>query len=321
MLNFISQVSQSNSSSTISQKIKSLYNTCFLRGINKSKLNSLTTDVVDIKKLTVEDCNFIRCATSDVEGILPKGFKQKPYKIATSGYSFDMEGYYQPTQEFLLQLDKKLGEKNTAYIAPPACDKGNIYDMTTRVSGLDDDKLLYVTSERYLKFLNPENFPEYIDRKKYLKKPIYVFPTPSDYADATANASNILVCTGGRKVAVEEIVLALKQKHKVVLLLNDKMENGVYNFDKDSVENTAKYFADITSQEWCKKHGYPIVNNLDAQWLKDFSNRVKQLVRIYPIDGSKESIERASDSAAKFIKETKTLYDYFPEDVADKMGH
>lgn len=80
--------------------------------------------------------------------------------------------------------------------------------------------------------------------KQYAKTPINVFPDTETYTEATANASNVLVCTGGRKVAITKIVEALKRKSKVILLINSNLKNESFDMEKGRVENAAEYFVD-----------------------------------------------------------------------------
>lgn len=186
-----------------------------------------------------------------------------------------------------------------------------MYDITAKISGLGSNNVMFVTTERYWdKYTDFEKFDEKTDLKKYVKTPVHIFPDTETYTSATANASNVLVCTGGRKVALTEIIEALKRKNKVILLLNKNLNNGVLNTETNSVENAAEYSADLFSPDWCKKH-YPEIKNIDMDFIKNNKDRILQLVRCYVVDDD-ESIKDAAIRASNFIK-SKTLYDYFPE--------
>ena len=267
------------------------------------------------KAFTKENCNITRLPDDDVSEILKKTIGNKKYRIATSGYSQGMEGYDEPTREFLKSMDKALGSRNTAYIMPPALEKGSIYDITAEVSGLGKDKALFVTAERYYdNYLNLEHFADNVNKSKYMKTPMLVFPTPEVYTSATANASNVLVCTGGRKVAVTEIVEALKRKNRVIILDNLCLKNGTYNMAKGEVENAAKYFEDMLI---LNRGSYPVSERLQLEELLKHPGRINSLVRVYPVDNGFMSAKDAGIRAANSLK-NKTLYDFFPEEIVER---
>ena len=265
------------------------------------------------KTYTKEDCNLVRLQTDDVTQILKDTIGDKKYRIATSGYSFNIDGYEDTTKLFLETLDKNLGKRKTGYVVPPSLDNGNLYDITTEISGLGADNVLYMTTERYWdKYTDFDNFDSDINLKKYVKTPIHVFPDTETYTNATANASNVLVCTGGRKVAVREITEALKRKNKVVILLNKNLANGVINEKSGGVENAAEYFSTFIVPERSANH-YSPTETLDIEFIKSHQDRLKELVRVYVVD-DEESIKDAAVRASNFIK-SKTLYDYFPDAI------
>ena len=154
--------------------------------------------------------------------------------------------------------------------------------------------------------------------KKYSKLQQNVFTSLDDYVEATAKSSNVLVATGGRKIATQEIVEALKNRNKVVLVLNKELTNGVYNYGANRIENTAEFIEDLFSPTWCKKAGYPIPKDVDIGWMREHPDRINQLLRCYVIDSDDEALEFAAERAANFIK-SKILYDYFPEDLVVKL--
>lgn len=243
--------------------------------------------------------------------VLKDTIGDKKYRIATSGYSFDIDGYEHTTKLFLNSLDENLGKRNTGYVVPPSLDKGNLYDITTKVSGLGANNVMFVTTERYWdKYTDFDKFDEKTDLKKYVKTPVHVFPDTETYTSATANASNVLVCTGGRKVAVAEITEALKRKNKVVILLNKNLMKEVFDSNTRRVENAAEYFSTFISPERSKNH-YSESENLDIEFIRTHQDRLKELVRVYVVDDD-ESIKTAAKRASEFIK-SKTLYDYFPD--------
>lgn len=249
-------------------------------------------------KLSKQDCNIIKLPNSDVSEVLKISIGNKPYRIATSGYSFNTEGYEKITKEFLSSIDEVLGRKNTGYIYPPTLEKGSIYDITAQVSGLDKGKALFATAEDYFKNFNLEQLSENVNLKKYVKTPTMIFPNSEIYTEATANASNVLVCTGGRKVAVKEIAEALKRKHKVVLLHNLNLKNGTFNKSLNEVENAARFFDDLRLSGVSK---YSEAEMKELKALLEQPDVINDFVRIYLVNDEKSAAE-AGKRAAEFIK-------------------
>ena len=116
-------------------------------------------------EFTKEDCKVVQHDTADVSDILQKsGLSKKKYLIATSGYSFDQEGYADTTLKFLKQLDKYLRPGNAGYITPPTLYSGSIYNMTTEVSGLKPGNVAFFTTQRYWEGTDLDAFDIYINR-------------------------------------------------------------------------------------------------------------------------------------------------------------
>lgn len=250
------------------------------------------------KTVTKEGLNAIRLRDDNVSKILENTISNKPYRIATAGYSFNTEGYEEITKTFLESVDRSLGSKNTGYVFPPSLDKGSIYDITSQISGLKKDKSLFFTAEDfYGEFLDPAKFSPAVNMKEYVKKPIYVFSNPKTYINATANASNVLVCTGGRRIAVSEIVEAIKRKNKVVLLVNLNLKNGTYNAVNE-VENATRFFDEMRLSNKLKCSAAE--RRELARLLKD-RRKINELVRVYLVNDSKSAM-KAGERAAKFIK-------------------
>lgn len=265
--------------------------------------------------LSKKDCKLVYHDSADVSEILASGIGNKKYRIATSGYSAGQEGYKETTAKFLKKLDKLLGRKNTGYITTPAVSDGSIYDITTQVSGLGTNNIAYFTTEKYWASTDFGSFNKDMNLRQYTKTPIHIFPDTATYTQATANASNVLICTGGRKVAVTEIVEALKRKSKVVLLINENLNNEGFDKDTQQVENAAKYFVDYTLM--CRKD-LPRAEQLDIDFLTEHPGRAVHLLRVYFVN-ERMNVKDAAVRASKFI-ESKTLYDYCPDktDEIDK---
>jgi len=260
-------------------------------------------DKICPERLTNKGLNVKKHNDDDVSKIVKKSIGNKPYRIATAGYSYKTEGYEEVTRTFLKSIDASLGSKNTGYVFPPTLDKGSIYGITSQVSGLKKDKALFLTAEEFFTgHINPENFYSNVNMKEYKKIPIHVFKTPEMYTKATANASNVLVCTGGRQIAVREIIQAIKRKNKVVLLHNLNLNNGTYNALND-VENAARYFDEMRLSKMlkCSKAERREL----AELLKD-RDKINELVRVYLVNDSKSAAE-AGIRAAKFIRNAEQV--------------
>ena len=256
-------------------------------------------------EFTKEDCKVVQHDTADVSDILQKsGLNKKKYLIATSGYSFDQEGYADTTLKFLKQLDKYLRPGNAGYITPPTLYSGSIYNMTTEVSGLKPGNVAFFTTQRYWEGTDLDAFDKNVNMRQFSKAPIHVFPDNQTYLEATANASNVLVCTGGRKVAINEIIEALKRNHKVIMLVNRNLKNEDFDKNNNSVEHAPRYF-----------HNYIVgrgedpgnVKDADLKFLEENQGKILQLVKWYFVDDD-ESIKSAALRAAKVIS-TPTIFD------------
>ena len=252
------------------------------------------------REYSKDDCKTFIHETADVSEILEKsGIGKKKYSIATSGYSFDQEGYSEVTSSFLKHLDKYLGSKNTGYITPPTLYPGSIYEMTTSVSGLNPSNVALFTTQRYWEGTDLSAFNKDVNMRKFLRTPVHLFPDNQTYLEATANASNVLVCTGGRKVAINEIVEALKRNNKVIMLVNKNLTNEDFDQSNNAVECAPRYF-----------HNYIVgrdddpanVRDLDLKFLRENQGKVMQLVKWYFVD-DEESIKSAAYRAAKVIQD------------------
>lgn len=255
---------------------------------------------------TREDCNVITHDTSDVTDILKKsGLDKKKFRIATSGYSFEQERYTDITLKFLKYLDKYLKSRNTGYITPPTLYPGSIYDITTAISGLKPNDVAFFTTNRYWEGTNLGDFNTNVNMRKFLKVPIHVFPDNQTYLEATANASNVLVCTGGRKVAINEIAEALKRNHKVIMLVNSNLQNKDFDENNRSVEYAPKYFNNYIKNQLDDPAN---IKDFDLKFLKENEGKILHLVKWYFVDNSSESIKSAAYRAAHAI-DSPTIYE------------
>ncbi len=258
-------------------------------------------------EFTKDDCNLVHHNTPDVSDILKNsGIGKKKYRIATSGYSFDQEGYADTTLKFLKELDKLLKPCNTGYITPPTLYSGSIYNMTTEVSGLKPSNVAFFTTQRYWEGTKLEEFDKDVNMRQFTRAPIHVFSDNQTYLEATANASNVLVCTGGRKVAVNEIIEALKRNHNVIMLVNRNLKNEDFDKSNNSVEHAPRYF-----------HNYIVgrgedpanVKDADLKFLRENEGKILQLVKWYFVDDD-ASIKSAAFRASKVIT-SPTIFEIY----------
>ena len=145
----------------------------------------------------------------EIGEIAKKQIGTMPYRIAMAGYSAPPKGYEDITKSFLKMLDMELGVRSTAFVTSPTDAKGSIGAVTTEISGLNPQKIFYVTAERYtdyIKSIEPYN----TNMSKYLSIPKYALPSADEYSKATAEASNIFLAIGGRNVTVNDFVNAIK---------------------------------------------------------------------------------------------------------------
>lgn len=135
----------------------------------------------------------------------------RPVKLATAGYSAAPKGYEEPTRLFLSALIDELSPVNVGLITSPTADKGSIDAISSMAAQGKNIPLLYVTANDYVSYINPDNFPDNMDKITYKKMPKFVFPDAAEYSKATAEGSNSLLVTGGRDTTVSDFVNAIKK--------------------------------------------------------------------------------------------------------------
>lgn len=227
-----------------------------------------------------------------------------PYRIATAGYSAPPENYEEPTKQFLKNLDLELGTRSTAFVTSPTADAGSIDAITTEVTGLNKDKLFYATSQNYVKYINPSNFPLTIDTSAYSKIPKHVLPDNAEYSKATAEASNIFVATGGRNTTVSDFVNAIKHGNKAIILNNPAIETPAWGESKNRVENASKYLASqINAFRNGQELPYPEVEGFTKEFMTEHKAELNNLVKTITIqENNDSSIYAAAREAANFIR-------------------
>ena len=249
--------------------------------------------------------NLVMVETAKEVGEIAKSkIGSMPYRIATAGYSAPPENYEGPTKQFLKNLDLELGTRSTAFVTSPTADAGSIDAITTEVTGLNKDKLFYATSQDYVGYINPSNFPPTIDTVAYSALPKHVLPNNAEYSKATAEASNIFVATGGRNTTVSDFVNAIKHGNKAIILNNPAIETPAWGEAKNRVENASKY---LTSQINAFKNNqplpYPEVEGFTKEFMTEHKAELNNLVKTITIqDNNPNAIYTAAKEAANFIR-------------------
>lgn len=225
------------------------------------------------------------------------------YRIATAGYSAPPEGYETTTKDFLKALDAQLGTKDTAFVTSPTADKGSIDAITSEVAGVEGGKLFYTTAQDYVEYINPDNFPESINKEAYAKVPKFVLPDAESYSQATAECSNAFIATGGRNATVSDFVNAIKKGNKAVILENTALNVPAWGESKGRVENASKYLAEqIKAVKEGKQLPYPEVGEFTKDFIEKNIDKIDKLVRAYQVDGKAETIKEAANKASEFLK-------------------
>lgn len=227
-----------------------------------------------------------------------------PFRIATAGYSAPPEGYEEPTKQFLKNLDMELGTRSTAFVTSPTADKGSIDAITTEVTGLNKGKIFYATSQNYVEYINPKNFPNTIDTAKYSQFPKHVLPNNEEYSKATAEASNIFVATGGRNTTVSDFVNAIKKGNKAIVLNNPAIETPAWGEAKQRVENASKYLSEqLEAFNQGKELPHPEVGEFTREFMNSHKSELNNLVKTITIaDSEPRTLLNAAKDAARFIR-------------------
>ena len=249
--------------------------------------------------------NIINVETAkDIGEIAKKEIGTMPFRVATAGYSAPPEGYEASTKEFLTMFKNELGARSTAFVTSPTADAGSIDAITTETAGLNKGSLFYVTSQNYVKYINPNNFPNTIDTASYSKFPKYVLPDNEEYSKATAEASNVFLSTGGRNTTVNDFVNALKKGNKAIVLNNTSIDTPAWGEAKNRVENASAYLtAQINAFNEGEPLPYPEVGEFTLGFMQDNKDKLNQLVKLVEMDGNDaQSIRQASKQAAQFVQ-------------------
>lgn len=251
------------------------------------------------------ELNLVNVQTAkEVGEIAKKEIGTMPFRVATAGYSAPPAGYEADTKDFLKYLDNELGTRSTAFVTSPTVDPGSIDAITTEVSGLNAGKILYVTAQDYVEYINPNNTPHSIDSTIYKKAPKYVLPNPAEYSKATAEASNVFVSTGGRNATVSDFVNAINKGNKAIVFNNPKLEVPAWGEAKGRVENASKYLNDqLKAFMNDKPLPHPLVGDFTMDFLTQNKDKLNNLVLVVSPDPDEPNgVFRAAKEAANFIK-------------------
>ena len=175
-----------------------------------------------------------------------------------TGYSSPPTGYEEKTTEFLKQAVQLVGAKNIAIVTSPTATKGSIDAIGTMLAQDSGAGIMHITPEQYLSYVDIAQMPERLDVAAFKAHPIYVVPN-SAYTDASANASNAILVTGGRDTALEDTKKALL-KGNAVFVAPELSPSAAWapnpKFQKDNtkppfiVDNAAAYLREQVSSLW-----------------------------------------------------------------------
>lgn len=202
-------------------------------------------------------------------------------KVAVAGYSSAPDGYEIKTTAFLNELIGTGDKGKTAIITSPTASKGSIDAIATEVAQANNAPITYLTAERYVKYIKPEEFPSAISTNKFNKAAKYAFGSGEDYSRAGADVSNSLIITGGRNVSVLDFKNAIDANNPVVLLRNNDLGGANFDVGRSSPNNAVAYIEEmIANPTGATNH----TKHVDPQWWIDNIDKINRLVKIIDID-------------------------------------
>jgi hypothetical protein len=113
----------------------------------------------------------------DFRAIVEHDIGDRRIRLMLTGYSAAPDDYEGKTTAFVSSLVRQLGGANTAIITSPTADMGSIDAIGTLVSQSSGAKVMYITSQDYVKYIDPAKFPEQLDKAAYIEHEKYVCPT------------------------------------------------------------------------------------------------------------------------------------------------
>ena len=184
---------------------------------------------------------------------IEKSFAKVEMFFSLVGYSAPQGDYEKISLSVLSPLMEKiskiLGKERFGILSSPTADKGSIDATSTVLSQMYDALMVYVTAVNYLKYVNPENFPDNttfeeiedligkIDKKDLLQNGTnlkeflnafkFIAQNGDVYSKAVAqtrNVPNFAVIIGGRAVALNnDLINAISAGNEIILVNSTKL--------------------------------------------------------------------------------------------------
>jgi len=149
---------------------------------------------------------------------------------------------------FLDRLDGTAGH-DVAFLTSPTADKGSIDAITTEVAHRENVAVGYVTADSYLQYVNPQNFPETIDKGRLAATPKFSMPDADIYSRATAELSQAILVTGGRNASVNDFMNAIQHGNRAVVLTSSAITSPAWDGKKNRVDNASAYLESLSKGE------------------------------------------------------------------------
>jgi len=235
-------------------------------------------------------------------------------RLAMIGYSAPPnEDYAKDTQEFLDTLADKIGATpdKLGVITSPTASVGSVDALSTELAHKKDLPLMYITAERYAKYIDPKALPkENIDIDKYIKEPKYILPDEEQYSQAIAKMSNVTLACGGREITIQHVKDSIEQDSQVILLRNKKLgevwklkENKETGETEKVLENGTGYLIE-TIEAFNKGEKLPHSDIRGfSEFLKANKAKIEKNVKIFDIEDINDSDK--SKELIKFVKKAK----------------
>ncbi len=258
-----------------------------------------TARTSEVKGMSENPFNLVR--VSNAENVPQESaWVGLPFRVATAGYSAAPEGYEAPTQLFVNALVNELGGAGkVGLVTSPTADKGSIDAISTIAAHGARLPIKYVTSEGYVQYINPDNFPkEGIDNNRYKAEAKYVLPENDEYSRATSVVSNSFLATGGRDATVGDFVNAIKRGNKVVILDNKLVKADVWDAKKNRPNNASAYLA----QKLAGDTTLPLIpgKGFTQEFVDQNKEAIARLVKIVTV-ANEADINKAAKEAAAFL--------------------
>jgi hypothetical protein len=203
----------------------------------------------------------------DFKAIAEQDIGDRRVRLMLTGYSAAPDGYEEKTTNFVSSLVRQLGGANTAIITSPTADKGSIDAIGTLVSQSSGAKVMYITSQDYVKYIDPAKFPEQLDKAAYIEHEKYVLPDNAKYSVASTVASNAILVTGGRDTAVEDTVNSILHDNRVIIAEN-LTDAPAWDSAKNRVNNAAAYMREqLASLQETGELKYEVRGRLTKEFL------------------------------------------------------